>query len=156
MSKNLDEIGDTKSRPRVWAPRTQSREPGDKSPGEKVMWPYTSEFNRHAKNHSLLAGDGVGDTLRSGPSLLPVVNHAWAFFNFFFLHPDRRSLSCSGYWGQSYSLTLARHLPKQLFSMRSATLQCCKKHFIGLSCHECDVKRSRVWRSFYIKAINAT
>lgn len=72
----------TKSRPSVWIPWTQSRELGDKSPEEKLTWPYTSKFNRHAKNHSLLADDIVKDTLRSRPSLLYHISHTWAYLIF--------------------------------------------------------------------------
>lgn len=46
------------------------------------MWPYTSKFNRHAKNHSLYTDDRVKDTLRSRPSLLSHINHTQAFLIF--------------------------------------------------------------------------
>lgn len=68
--------------PCVWSPRTQSREPGDKSLKEKPLRPNTFKFNHHAKNHSLLTSVGVKDTRRSGPSLLSHINHDWAFLIF--------------------------------------------------------------------------
>lgn len=80
--QDLKLIKSSESRPRVWSPQTQSREPGHKSVKEKLMWPYTSKFNPHAKNHSLRADDRVKDTLRSRPSLLSRINHTWAFLIF--------------------------------------------------------------------------
>lgn len=50
-------IKSSESRLRVWSPRTQSREAAHKSHKEKLMWPYTSKFNRRAKNHSGRAAD---------------------------------------------------------------------------------------------------
>lgn len=55
--QDLKLIKSSESRPRVWSPQTQSREPAHKSEKEKLMWPYTSKFNPHAKNHSHRAAD---------------------------------------------------------------------------------------------------
>lgn len=55
--QDLKLIKSSESRPRVCSPRTQSREPAHKSEKEKLMWPYTSKFNPHAKNHSHRAAD---------------------------------------------------------------------------------------------------
>lgn len=55
--QDLKLIKSSESRPRVSSPQTQSREPDHKSEKEKLMWPYTSKFNPHAKNHSHRAAD---------------------------------------------------------------------------------------------------
>lgn len=55
--QDLKLIKSSESHPRVWSPQTQSREPDHKSGEEKLMWPYTSEFNPQAKNHSRRTAD---------------------------------------------------------------------------------------------------
>lgn len=116
--QDLKLIKSSESRPRVWSPQTQSREPGHKSVKEKLMWPYTSKFNPHAKNHSLRADDRVKDTLRSRPSLLSRINHSWAFLIFILYISLLLKIQ-----GASYFLTLAWHLPKQLFHAQHCSVR---------------------------------
>lgn len=116
--QELKLIRSNKSRTRVWSPWTQSRELGDKSPEEKLMWPYTSKFNRHSKNHSLLVDDRVKDILRSRPSLLSHISHTWAYFLTVDLSATR-----------DIKLFIYTSLRKQLCFLLNSTLQCCKKLF---------------------------